>query len=71
MNVLCACGREIGPRVFRQHARKCITMLARWSKEGRQMSVLDERTKLPQGCTCRQKDAEFPCQACRETLTNP
>lgn len=41
--VKCACGREIGRRVFRRHGRKCLAMLREWKAGGAMVELLDER----------------------------
>lgn len=42
--IQCACGREFGSNVFRQHARKCLAQLRAWKKSGNSMAMLDERS---------------------------
>lgn len=41
--VKCACGREIGCKVFRQHGRKCLAQLRAWKTHGADVRLLDER----------------------------
>jgi len=46
--VKCACGRDIGIKVFKQHGRRCGPQLEAWTEDdpvGNAMSLLDERGK--------------------------
>lgn len=45
LRIKCECGRELGSKVFKQHARKCASMLRKWRSEGHPMYLLDERSE--------------------------
>jgi hypothetical protein len=44
VKVRCACGRQIGSKVFRQHGRKCDAQLQAWADGGASVYLLDERS---------------------------
>jgi hypothetical protein len=44
ITVQCSCGRKIGSKVFRQHARKCDAQLQAWADAGNCVRLLDERS---------------------------
>lgn len=71
MKIPCACVRQIGHKVFRQHGRRCTAQLVKWMTghgPGNSMYMLDERRSRPAGGTCSQLtfdgDYEAICATC-------